>query len=196
MVSAPRAGGRKRSTRAALALALAAAALGTTSACDHESQRGFEYMPDMAHSLPYDAFAKNPVTRDGKTLQAPVAGTVPRGFLPFRYRRTAEDALRAGHELLDPVPGSPERLARGKVLYGTFCLVCHGPTGQGDGPLVPRIPNPPSYSSERVRAFPPGQLYHVVTLGAGRMPGYASQISPEQRWLIVGYVRTLQGNSP
>jgi len=33
----------------------------------------------------------------------------------------------------------------------------------------------------------------VITLGTGRMPGYASQISPEQRWLIVGYVQTLQG---
>ena len=83
-------------------------------------------MPDMAHSLPYDSFAKNPVTRDGKTLQAPVAGTVPRGFLPFRYQRTAEDATRAGRELQGPAPETPERLARGKVLYETFCLVCHG----------------------------------------------------------------------
>jgi mono/diheme cytochrome c family protein len=184
------------SARVAFVLALAAGALGTTTGCDHESQRGLEYMPDMAHSLPYDSFARNPVTRDGKTLQAPVAGTVPRGFLPFRYQRTAEDAARAGRELLDPAPETPERIARGKVLYETFCLVCHGQTGQGDGPLVPRIPNPPSYSSERVRAFPPGQIYHVITLGSGRMPGYASQVSPEQRWLIVGYVQTLQGKTP
>ena len=113
-------------------------------------------MPDMARSLPYDSFAKNPVTRDGKTLQAPVAGTVPRGFLPFRYQRTAEDATRAGQELLDPTPETPERVARGKVLYETFCLVCHGQNGRGDGPLVPRIPNPPAYSSERVRCLPAG----------------------------------------
>jgi mono/diheme cytochrome c family protein len=173
-------------------LALAVGTLGATAGCDHERARGFEYMPDMARSLPYDAYAKNPVTRDGKTLQAPVAGTVPRGFLPFRYQRTAEDAARAGQELRDPGPVTQQSLARGKVLYETFCLVCHGPTGQGDGPLVPRIPNPPAYSSARVRAFPPGQIYHVVTRGSGRMPGYASQISPEQRWLIVHYVQTLQ----
>jgi mono/diheme cytochrome c family protein len=178
-----------------LGRALAAAVL--AAACDHESVRGLEYMPDMTHSVPYDAYARNPVTRDGKTLQPPVAGTVPRGFLPFRYRPTPEDAARAGEELEAPA-ASPEGLARGEVLYETFCLVCHGPTGQGDGPLVPRIPNPPPYSSDRVRAFPPGRIYHAVMLGAGRMPGYAAQISPDERWLVVRYVQTLQagGGAP
>src|SRR5262245_18403952 len=146
-------------------------------------------MPDMAHSMPYDSFARNPVTRDGKTLLAPVAGTVPRGFLPFRYAATPEDAARAGRELVDPLPATPENLARGKALYETFCSVCHGVSGQGDGPLVPRIPNPPSYSSERVLSFPPGQIYHVISLGAGRMPSYASQLSPAERWLVVQYVQ-------
>jgi mono/diheme cytochrome c family protein len=162
------------------------------SACDHVNQRGLEYMPDMAHSVPYDAFAKNPVTRDGKTLQLPVTGTVPRGFSPFRYGPGPDEAERAGRELSDPRTVNAESLARGKVLYETFCLVCHGASGKGDGPLVPKIPNPPAYSSERVRAFPPGRIYHVMTLGTGNMPSYASQISAEERWLIVHYVQTLQ----
>ena len=75
-------------------------------------RRGFEYMPDMAHSLPYNSFAPNPVTRDGKTLQAPVAGTIPRGFQPLRYRATPEEALRAGRELHNPVPPAPKRWSR------------------------------------------------------------------------------------
>jgi mono/diheme cytochrome c family protein len=186
--------GRRRPSPASLAatIGLSVGVLGATAACDHVNERGLEYMPDMARSLPYDAFARNPVTRDGKTLQPPVVGTVPRGFLPFRYRPTTEDAARAGRELSDPLPVTPASRARGKVLYEIFCLVCHGPSGQGDGPLVPRIPNPPAYSSERVRAFPPGRIYHVITLGSGSMPSYASQISTEDRWLIVRYVQTLQ----
>ena len=47
---------------------------------------------------------------------------------------------------------SPEALAQGRALYETFCLVCHGEQGRGDGPLVPKIPNPPAYTSARVRA--------------------------------------------
>ena len=59
--------------------------------------------------------------------------------------------------------------------------------------LVPLIPNPPAYSSERVRAMPPGRLFHVVTFGSGRMPAYASQVPAADRWSIVAYVQTLQG---
>jgi mono/diheme cytochrome c family protein len=154
--------------------------------------RAFAYMPDMAQSVPYNSFAPNPVTRDGKTLQAPVAGTIPRGFQPLRYRATPEDALRAGRELRNPVSDSPDALAQGRALYRTFCSVCHGEQGRGDGPLVPRIPNPPSYTSERVRTLAPGHILHVITYGSGRMPSYAAQIPLEQRWLIVHHVRVLQ----
>jgi mono/diheme cytochrome c family protein len=159
--------------------------------------RGFEYMPDMARSLPYNSFAPNPVTRDRKTLQVPVRGTIPRGFERLQYGATPEEAVRAGRELRNPVPRTPETQAQGRVLYETFCLVCHGEQGQGDGPLVPRIPNPPSYTSDRVRAMAPGHILHVITNGSGRMPPYAAQIPLEQRWSIVHYVGALQqGGAP
>jgi len=154
--------------------------------------RGIEYMPDMTYSVPYNSFAPNPVTRDGKTLQSPPAGTVPRGFQPFRYAATPEEALRAGRELRNPLPSSPQALAQGRALYETFCLVCHGGQGQGDGPLVPRIANPPAYTSERVRAMAPGQIFHVISRGSGRMPSYAAQIPYEQRWPLVLYVGALR----
>jgi len=149
----------------------------------------------MAYSTPYNSFAPNPVTRDGKTLQPPVAGTVPRGYHPFRYEATSDDALRAGRELRNPVAPSAEALSHGRALYETFCLVCHGAQGQGDGPLVPRIPNPPAYTSERVRAMAPGQIFHVISRGSGRMPSYAAQIPYEDRWLVVLYVSALRARA-
>jgi mono/diheme cytochrome c family protein len=171
-------------------LALAAAALGAL-ACDRQRSPGLEYMPDMAHSIPYDSFAPNPNTRDGKTLQPPVAGTVPRGFLPLGYAASPEGADRAGRELHDPGPVVFGEGARGGALYATFCLVCHGGKGAGDGPLVPRIAAPPAYSSARVRGLAPGHLYHVITYGSGRMPAYAAQVRPSDRWLIVRHVQQL-----
>jgi mono/diheme cytochrome c family protein len=153
---------------------------------------GYEFIPDMARSVPYDAFDLNPVTRNGQTLQRPVAGTVARGALPFRYGATPEEAERAGRELADPFPPSSTVLARGEKVYRTFCWVCHGETGQGDGPIIPKFPNPPSYTSERVRALPEGQIFHVITRGKGLMPAYAAQISPEDRWMVIRYVQRLQ----
>src|SRR6266436_5264251 len=61
-----------------------------------EQQRAYEYMPDMARDPAYKAFAPNPVTRDGLTLQRPVAGTIPRGYQPFYYGAGDPEAVRAG----------------------------------------------------------------------------------------------------
>jgi mono/diheme cytochrome c family protein len=168
-----------------------------TFACERNPKKpGFELLPDMARSVPYDAYAPNPLTKDGKTLQPPPEGSIPRGFEPFPYGATPEEAERAGRELQNPVAATPENLARGKKLYDRFCLVCHGAEGKGDGPLIPKFPNPPSFTSKAVREYPEGRLYHVISRGAGMMQSYASQIAPEDRWRIVHYVRTLQGPPP
>ena len=158
----------------------------------HSNVRAYEYMPDMARSIPYDSFASNPITRDGKTLQTPPPGTIARGFLPLAYRPTREDAEGAGRELDNPVAPTARSLDEGRELYQTFCAVCHGATGDGDGALVPKIPNPPAYHSAAVRGLPAGHLFHVITYGSGRMPSYASQVTREERWKIVSYVQILQ----
>jgi mono/diheme cytochrome c family protein len=176
----------------ALFAAMAIAFVVVARASSDIRHRAFEYMPDMSYSVPYNTFAPNPVTRDGKTLQPPVAGTIPRGVEPFRYGPTPEEARRAGRELRNPIAPTAEALADGQALYETFCLVCHGERGQGDGPLVPKIPNPPAYTSQRVRDMAPGQIFHVISRGSGRMPSYAAQIPYEQRWRVVLYVNALR----
>ena len=170
-----------------------AAACAVLAACGPAAEkRGFEYMPNMVYSLAYDSFAPNPTTRDGLTLQRPVRGSIPRGYLPLHYAATPEDAERAGRELGNPVPRTARSAAEGQALFETYCAVCHGKQGAGDGPLVPKIPNPPAYTSSRVRSMPVGQIFHVITFGSGRMPSYASQLSQNDRWLIAAHVRTLQ----
>jgi mono/diheme cytochrome c family protein len=182
-----------RSARDALVPLLALVAL--SAGCgDSTQKRAFEYMPDMARDPAYKAFAPNPVTRDGLTLQTPVAGTIPRGYLPFHYGPGEDEAARAGRDLRNPYHPTPQTLQEGRALYQTYCLVCHGKTGKGDGPVAEKIPHPPSYTSDRVLQFPPGRIFHVITVGAGKMRPYAAQLSANERWKIVTYVRTsLQG---
>ena len=158
------------------------------------NSRAYEYMPDMARGPAYKAFAPNPVTRDGLTLQRPVSGTIPRGYQPFHFGTGDQEAERAGRELQDPYHATPRTLEEGKALYNTYCIVCHGEQGKGDGPISSKIPPPPSYVSDRLMKFPPGRVFHVVTMGAGKMPSYAAQLSADERWKIVTYVHaSLQG---
>lgn len=129
----------------------------------------------------------------GMTGQQPVAGTIPRGFKPFHYGPEEAEAARAGRELTNPFEPTPENLARGAYVYANNCAVCHGQGGAGDGPVIPKYPNPPSYLTDKSKATPDGTMFHVVTLGRNNMPPHAAQVGWEDRWKAILYIRQLQG---
>jgi len=66
------------------------------------SKPNFEVLPDMKYTPAWSAFAENPNFPNGRTMQAPVPGTIARGSLPLHYAATKEDAIRAGEELRNP----------------------------------------------------------------------------------------------
>ena len=154
----------------------------------------FEFLPQMAHSPRYNAFAPNPNFADGKTLQRPESGTIPRGSMPLHYAATPQDALRAGEELTSPVDaGNVRARERGALVFSNFCAVCHGAGGAGNGPVAQRgYPPPPSLLAEHALKMKDGQLFHVLTYGQNNMPSYASQLSREDRWNAILYVRAMQ----
>jgi len=161
-------------------------------------RRNVEALPGMVKAVPAEAFSESAVFSDGKTLQPTPAGTVVRGLHPLPYRSTPEDAVRAGLELANPFPASSAAiLARGKVTYETYCSVCHGPAGKGDGTVAKRgFPAPPSLLAEKALLLRDGQLFHILTYGQGNMPSYAAQVTRNDRWKAVLWVRELQKAAP
>jgi mono/diheme cytochrome c family protein len=157
----------------------------------------YEFLPDMAHSVRYNSFASNSNFADRKTLQAPVPGTIPRGSRPLHYQATPESAVQAGEELRNPYAASDQAPAqRGAAVYGSFCQVCHGAGGRGDGPVVLRgFPAPPSLLAEHSVTLKDGQIFHILTFGQKNMPSYAAQIAEEDRWKVILYLRYLQAPS-
>ncbi len=154
--------------------------LGVTG-CRHEKPNVI-YMPDMVYS---------PAIKAQKlgSMRMPVPGTVDRSFESYPY---PYDPDLAGKELKNPLRPTASVLKRGKHIYETYCIVCHGPAGEGNGFIVPKYPRPPSLHSDKVKAWPDGNIYHVVTMGQNLMPSYASQIAPGDRWAVIHYVRALQ----
>lgn len=174
---------------AALGLGLAAA-----SGCGASGERQSRVLfPDMVKSLSFKPYDPNPVLRRGQTLQLPAEGTVSIERTPFAFGPGPDEALRAGRELRNPAAATSAELLRGRSVYETICVVCHGPQGQGDGPIIGRFPNPPSLRAEHARNLPDGQIFHIVTRGQGVMPGHAAQVLPEDRWRVILYLRELQG---
>lgn len=165
------------------------------------SRPNYDFLPEaqMAYSTAYDSFSPNPNFPDGLTLRSPPTGTIARGYLPlFRYQPTSEDAERAGRELKNPFSEDqedyPRRLKRGSEVFDHVCQVCHGPIGEGNGPVTQRgFPLSASLLAERAVRMKDGQMFHVLTYGQGRMPTLAAQLSPEDRWNAILHVRMLQG---
>ena len=149
--------------------------------CRHESNN-FIYMPDMVWGPAVKA--------QGGQARVPVKGTIPRDFSPYPYPPTGGD--QAGRELRNPLVATRPVLLRGQAIYNTYCIVCHGAAGLGDGSIVPKFPRPPSLHSDKVRNWPDGNIYHVISNGQNLMPSYASQINQADRWAVIHYVRVLQ----
>lgn len=151
------------------------------SGCGKHSKPNFVFMPDMAYSpaLKYQEPGMKP----------PVAGTIPRGFEPMPATMTLEEA---GRTYKNPLQRSVKVLERGKQMYNTYCVVCHGAYGEGDGTIVPKFPRPPSLLSDKIRNYADGNIFYVVTAGQNLMPSYKAQIANADRWSIVHYIRAIQ----
>jgi hypothetical protein len=125
---------------------------------------------------------------DGFGMRKPVEGSVARGFIPYPFM--GEDNPK--EVLLNPFIPTKENIELGKKKYLTYCSPCHGDFGDGDSRLRGQFPNPPTLHSSRAREFSDGMFYHIITNGQNIMPSYASQITRDERWAIVNYVRVLQ----
>jgi hypothetical protein len=122
-------------------------------------------------------------------------GVVARGFLrddAVLYRGTGPD----GKFVLDlPVPVTKQLLLRGRERFNIYCSPCHGRTGDGQGMIVQRgFKNPSTFHVDRLRNERAGYFFDVMTNGFGQMSSYASQITPEDRWAVVSWIRTLQAS--
>jgi cytochrome c553 len=141
-----------------------------------------EYMPDMMDQVSVKA--------QEEIMNTPVEGTRPRGANSYPYNVDQGDL--AGTYLKNPLEFNRENLMLGQNAYDTYCIVCHGPSGKGNGTIVPKFPMPPTLHSEKVNNWSDGRLFHVMTVGQNLMPAYSDQVTVEQRWAIAYYIRVLQ----
>lgn len=163
------------------------------SSCDYNRRTtGWEYMGDMTNSPAYESYTPNPNFADGKTMQPPVPGTIPRGITPYAYEKTDEDRALAAVTLTNKLELTKENVKRGERMYGIYCMQCHGEKGDGQGSLYvnKKYTYPPaSLLSEKMLSATDGDIYHVITVGHGIMAEHGSMILPEDRWKITMYIK-------
>ena len=144
----------------------------------------------------YEAYERNEFFGNKMASRPPIEGTVARGQLRENAAfYTGKNGTGQQAQLVDtmPIPVNEQVLARGQERYNAFCAACHGMTGRGDGMVVRRgFRAPPPLTNDRLLEAPVGHFFDVMTNGFGAMPDYAAQVSVEDRWAIVAYIRALQ----
>jgi mono/diheme cytochrome c family protein len=126
--------------------------------------------------------------KDGFGMRMPVSETVTRESIP--YTVVSEDAASL---LADPLSRSEIVLRLGQRSYTTHCSVCHGLLGNGIPTLTAAYgAKPANLVSQSSIELPDGRIYHVIMKGKNSMPSYAADLSEDERWATVHYVRVLQ----
>jgi len=149
--------------------------------------------PNMDTQEKYIPFQKSNFFANGSGMRMPVEGTVARGWL------RKDDAYYTGKNADDsfieknPLDITMEVMERGQQRFNIYCAPCHDTNGSGKGLVVQKgFMPPPDLHLDRIRVFPDGYYYNVITNGIRNMPSYKAQVPVADRWAIVAYVRALQ----
>ncbi len=168
-----------------------------------------EVFPDMDRQARFHEQGHTGFFADGRMDRPPVPGAVPfvtgeqaafSHLLPDN--RFREDDYLATGRLPDgafghgfPVEVSYEAMQHGRRLYGIFCAVCHGDSGNGKGVIAHErygYPTIVSLLQARIAEQPDGEIFNTITHGKNTMGPYGAKLRPEDRWRVVMYVRALQ----
>jgi mono/diheme cytochrome c family protein len=157
---------------------------------------------DMYDQQKYTTYEPSSFFADGRSSRPNVVGTIP-----YEVIKTDEflyTGLIDGKEVdAMPFPVTKDLLLHGQLKYNIYCAVCHGEAGYGASMVAERGGIvPANFHQQRLREAPLSHFFVIITNGVYRgdpqnggyqsMYGYASRITPEDRWAIAAYIRALQ----
>jgi mono/diheme cytochrome c family protein len=93
----------------------------------------------------------------------------------------------------EPVPTSADSIQRGQILFDLTCAVCHGQKGDGHSLMSSYFsPRPADLTGEEEQNLSDQDIFLVITQGRGVMPSLSENLSAQERWDVINYLRTLQ----
>jgi len=97
----------------------------------------------------------------------------------------------------NPVPAQVASVTAGRDLYQANCAACHGVDGTGGGPLAGTTPVTPPSLKAHLGQHTDGDLFYWISNGLpGGMPGWSARLSETDRWNIINYLRSINGQGP
>ena len=105
---------------------------------------------------------------------------------------TGHDVPEEAAAVPNPIEMDDESLEAGAALYAANCAVCHGETGEGDGPGAEGLePKPADLHEAHVQENSDGALFYIVSHGRPDtpMPAWNNVLNEDERWHLVNFLR-------
>jgi mono/diheme cytochrome c family protein len=145
--------------------------------------------PRLRPQSPDDFFA------DGRTSRLPVPGTIAADDTHFEDlpQNTGRIPGTTNFVATIPVPVTAKLLARGQQRFNINCSPCHGMQADGNG-VVKKLglATVANLHDKRIVELPDGEIFNTITYGKNTMGPYGANVTIDDRWAIVAYLRALQ----
>ena len=161
---------------------------------DFSDQPPIHLNPNMDTQGKYKAQSASNFFVDGASMRTPVAGTVARGEL------REDDAYYRGKNASGkfvekaPMEFTAAMVQRGQERFNIYCVTCHGVNADGKGRILDyKYPIPPAnFHDERIKKLSDGHMFNAISEGWLNMPSLKAQVSVDDRWAIISYIRSIQ----
>jgi len=135
------------------------------------------------------------VTACASGSEEPTAQVVEPAEEEHEEEEGEHDVPEEAAAVINPFAGDAESAATGAELFATNCAICHGATGEGDGPAAAGLSMAPSdMREEHVQENTDGALFYIISHGKPDtpMPAWDNVLDEDERWHIVNFLRTFQ----
>jgi hypothetical protein len=161
--------------------------------------------PDMEWQLKLRPQKANGFFANGLSSQPAVDGTIARSkpiqtaqgpVYPFEDSPVNTGRVTGTTNFVEhnPLGITASLLKRGQQRFTINCSPCHGALGDGNGitKKIGAMAVVGNLHDKRMVEMPDGELFYVVTNGRLNMGAYGANVTVEDRWAIIAYLRALQ----
>jgi len=103
------------------------------------------------------------------------------------------EAPPSSNSLKNPIAVNEQSIADAKAIYTAKCANCHGKKGKGDGPKSEELDvEVGDLTSAGCVKQSDGALFWKTSEGKKPMPSFKTELTAEERWKVVIYIRELE----
>lgn len=171
----------------------------------HSRRPPLYIFPDMEWQLKLRPQKPNAFFTNGISSQPHVPGTIARSTPIQTAQGTVypyEDSpvntgLVTGttnYTEVNPLPITAALMERGRQRFTINCSPCHGQLADGNGITrkIGAMAIVANLHDKRIVEMTDGELFWVITNGRNNMGAYGPNVTVQDRWAIISYLRALQ----